>query len=80
MLLDAGADIHAVDSDDETPLHWAAKHGALEALEFLLKKGARTDLKDNQGKLPIDVADTEEKKNALREAMEVSKSVTEPEG
>ena len=70
MLLEAGADIHALDDDDETPLHWAAKHGPVEALEFLLKRGARTDLKDNQGNLPIDVADSDEKKRVLREAME----------
>jgi len=69
MLLEAGADIHAVDGDNETPLHWAAKHGPLDALKFLLARGARTDLRDNQGNLPIDVADTEEKKNSLREAM-----------
>ena len=57
-----------VDSDDETPLHWAAKHGPIEALAFLLKKGARTDSKDNQGNLPIDVVDSDEKKCLLREA------------
>ena len=70
MLLEAGADLHAPDGDDETPLHWAAKHGPVEALEFLLSRGARTDLKDNQGKLPIDVADTEEKRTILLKAME----------
>ena len=69
LLLEAGADIHALDNDDETPLHWAAKHGPVEALEFLLNRGAKTDLKDNQGNLPIDVADTEEKRRILREAM-----------
>jgi len=70
MLLAAGADIHALDADNETSLHWAAKHGPVEALEFLLSRGARTDVKDNQGNLPIDVADSDEKKRLLREAME----------
>ena len=69
MLLEAGADINALDADDETPLHWAAKHSPVEALEFLLQRGARTDMKDNQGKLPIDVANTEEKRTILRNAM-----------
>lgn len=74
MLLEAGADLHALDADNETPLHWAAKHGPVEALEFLLKKGARTNLKDNQGNLPIDVADSDEKKHLLREAMTMPNS------
>ena len=75
MLLKSGADINALDCRNRTPLHWAAKHGLLEAVEFLLAHGARTDLKDNDGKLPIDVADSEEKKRILHEAMGISPAI-----
>ena len=67
MLLSTGADINALDCDNKTPLHWVAQHRPIGALEFLLQHGARTDLKDNQGNLPIDVTNSEWDKRFLRE-------------
>ncbi|MEJ0103714.1 MAG: ankyrin repeat domain-containing protein [Bacteroidota bacterium] len=41
VYLDAGADIHAIDTDSSsTPLGWAARHGKKEMVEWLLQKGA----------------------------------------
>lgn len=37
MLLEYGADIHAVDQESQTALHIAARHGSLAAVEFLLR-------------------------------------------
>ncbi|NOX74211.1 MAG: ankyrin repeat domain-containing protein [Alphaproteobacteria bacterium] len=40
LLLDAGADINARGTLDETPLHTAAAIGSLELVQFLLERGA----------------------------------------
>lgn len=41
LLLEAGADLHAVDEEyRSTPLGWAAKYGRAEMVRFLLDKGA----------------------------------------
>ncbi|MDQ8022330.1 MAG: ankyrin repeat domain-containing protein [Moraxellaceae bacterium] len=56
-LLDAGADVHARTSDDaETPLHFAARFGCDYCVRRLLAHGARLDVRDAEGQLPIHVA------------------------
>jgi len=40
----------------DTPLHSAAWKGHAEAVRMLLDKGARVDLKNNDGKSPLDLA------------------------
>ncbi|MFI4955750.1 MAG: ankyrin repeat domain-containing protein [Gammaproteobacteria bacterium] len=39
-LSQAGANLHAEDDDFSTPLHWAAKWGHIEIMQFLLQNGA----------------------------------------
>ena len=53
----------------ETPLHIAARYGSMKVLEYLLSEGARVDAKNAVGNTPLSVANTEEKKYKLREAM-----------
>ncbi len=43
QLLDAGADVNALDSNGYFPLYWAAANGHLKALLLLLKSGANVN-------------------------------------
>jgi ankyrin repeat protein len=43
LLIDQGADVHAVNKNGETPLHDAMTCGMVEVCEVLLKAGARID-------------------------------------
>jgi len=40
-----------------------------ETPAYLISQGADVNAKDNEGKTPLDCADTEEKKEVLRKAM-----------
>jgi ankyrin repeat protein len=58
LLTQAGADIHAVDSDGLGALHFAVDHGLApldeNLVEYLLKAGVDPTRKDDYGDLPID--------------------------
>lgn len=54
-LLDAGADVHHVNDWGNTALIDGCRRGHLDAARVLLIAGARADVRDAQGKLPIDV-------------------------
>ena len=41
--------------DGFTPLHWAASKGHLEVVQLLLRHGADKELKDCNGKKPVDL-------------------------
>lgn len=53
LLLSHKADINAKTSDGQTPLHFAAQQGQLQAVEWLLKHGADVNAKDNKGLTPL---------------------------
>ena len=67
-LLEQGAnrDIVAT-SDGMTPLHCAAANNELEIAKLLMVYGADLNARDNDGDLPIDMARTEEMKQAIRD-------------
>ncbi|KAL9988026.1 hypothetical protein ACROYT_G002423 [Oculina patagonica] len=48
--------INKMDKNGRTALHLAAQNGEEWCVIYLLRKGARTDLTDNGGKTPLDVA------------------------
>jgi len=50
------ADVNAVNDRHETALHGAVCRGADSVIEYLVDKGARLDVKDVEGKTPLDVA------------------------
>jgi len=50
------ADVNAVNDRHETALHGAVCRGADSVIQFLVDKGATLDVKDVEGKTPLDVA------------------------
>ena len=61
-LLDLGCDVNVENARGSTPLHFAAaaKDRARETCEVLMGAGADTGLSDLQGKLPYEVAESDE--------------------
>jgi ankyrin repeat protein len=67
LLIENGADIEQTDTDGWTALFCAVHLSELKKMEVLLRKGARTDLRDKSGKSVCDIArklDDPEKRNA----------------
>jgi len=56
LLLAYGADINQQDSKGKTPLFLATEKGNSATVELLLKKGARSDIADNEGNYPLHLA------------------------
>ena len=56
LCLDAGVDVNAVDSRGQTALHGAAFQGYDDVVQFLAAHGAKLDVKDRNGKTPLDSA------------------------
>ena len=66
-LLEQGADRDKADELDETPLHNAVESGNLVTVKLLMMYGADLNAQDYYGRLPIDVARTEEIRQAIRD-------------
>ncbi len=56
LCLERGADINAVSENGQTALHLAVTVRSEAFITFLIDRGARVDIKDKQGRTPIDVA------------------------
>ena len=54
-MLKLGADPNIPDKLGYTPLHLAAWGGKVELVRALVASGARLDMKDNEGKTPLDL-------------------------
>ena len=57
VLLEAGADINAVNEADFTALHGAAFRGLNEVVEYLVEHGADIDARDFRGRTPFRLAE-----------------------
>jgi len=71
-LISQGADVHACAKGcfGDTSLHRAAMFNAnIEVLQYLIAQGVNVHAKNDDGKTPLDVTNSEEKKHILREAM-----------
>jgi ankyrin repeat protein len=53
------------DGDGMTPLHHAARDGNAVLVDYLIEKGAKTDIQNNQGKTPLHLAATFDRKDAV---------------
>jgi ankyrin repeat protein len=56
MIVDAGADVNAVNDQQNTALHLAAQKGNDKVVQYLAGRGAKLDLKNKLGKTPGEVA------------------------
>jgi ankyrin repeat protein len=56
LLIESGAEVCAVDTHGDTPLHHAAGSNRLDAVELLLCNGADALAKNELGETPLDVA------------------------
>jgi ankyrin repeat protein len=56
LCLEAGVDVNAVTTNGQSALHGAALQGYDKVVEFLAQKGAKLDVKDKQGRTPLDAA------------------------
>ncbi len=63
ILISAGADVNALDKTGNTPLHWlVAGRGVIDVKRFvtasyLLNKKANPNIKNEQGRTPLDIAE-----------------------
>ncbi len=57
LLLDLGAPVNDVDRNGETALHGPAWRGSNEAVKLLVNAGAKLDVRNNRGWLPLTIAD-----------------------
>jgi ankyrin repeat protein len=53
LLVNAGAEIDALNSNGETPLNYAAHHGAKDVVEFLASRGADLNSRSRTGLTPL---------------------------
>lgn len=56
LLLEHGANVNAVARDGSGPLHDAVKEGNVELVDVLVARGAAVDVKDIEGRTPLDLA------------------------
>jgi len=59
QLIEIGGDPRIVDGEGWNSLHWAAFHGSLAAAKELVKDESLISVKDNEGKVPLDMAKSE---------------------
>jgi 26S proteasome non-ATPase regulatory subunit 10 len=81
ILLDNNSPIDPTDVYGQTPLHHAIAEGHGDAAVTLLKRGAKTDGKDKEGKLAIELApDRKIRLFVLNAAKAENIAITMPEG
>ncbi len=56
ICLNAGVDVNAAEAQGRTALHGAAQKGYDQVVRFLAEHGAKLDVKDRQGRTPLDAA------------------------
>jgi ankyrin repeat protein len=52
------ADVHQTEADGTTALHWAVRHDADDAVDLLIRAGARVDVANRYGVTPLSLACT----------------------
>jgi len=72
VLLEAGADVNAINEADTTPLHCAAFTGLNELVELFVAKGADINARDWRGRTPYRLAQASKQSFHLQEWPEVA--------
>ena len=57
MLVELGEDVNSANGVNQTALHGAAYRGANAIAQYLIDHGARLDATDEQGRMPVNIAD-----------------------
>jgi len=57
LCYELGLDVNAINSMGLTALHGAANRGSDDIIKFLVSKGARLDVKDSEGRTPMNWAE-----------------------
>ncbi|KAM9307589.1 ankyrin repeat domain-containing protein 12 [Gastrophryne carolinensis] len=71
-LVAAGADVNTQGLDDDTPLHDAVSSGHRDIVKLLLRHGSNAFLANKHGIRPIDVVETEELEQLLKQEVPLS--------
>lgn len=69
FLMEKGCDLELKNEDGFTALHWAAYVGNLDSVKTLIDKGADMKAKNSEGKKPADLAETQEVKKFIKDAI-----------
>jgi ankyrin repeat protein/Nse-like zinc-finger protein len=64
-LFEYGANVNQLNQNGDTPLHIAAQYGRTKVISDLINQGADATILNNQEKLPIDLATTQNIKNCF---------------
>ena len=56
LFLSYGVDINKPDSSGQTALHLAVSKGMVRMVKLLIENGSRYDIKDENGRTPMDLA------------------------
>ncbi|KAK3850324.1 hypothetical protein Pcinc_042966, partial [Petrolisthes cinctipes] len=70
FLVDQGTDVNRGDMEGWTPLHATASCGFNSIAKFLIDRGADLSLVNNDGDLAIDIADSDEMENLLKQEID----------
>ena len=85
LLTLPGNGVNKITHDSRNYLHWAANRGNVELMEYLVAKGAKTDLEDSHGFTPLNFAANSSQPNTkvydicLAHGADLKKDLT-PEG
>jgi ankyrin repeat protein len=53
LLIEKGASVNAVTTDNQTPLHWASERGNLKTVALLIEKGASVNAVTTDNQTPL---------------------------
>jgi len=77
LLLENGADVNAVDANEQTPLHLASAAGSMDLVELFLRHEAKVDAADRAGRTPLFIALEERREEVASRLVDAGAAVDE---